>query len=129
MRTLLLITPYQMDAQYSAKKAIVKNICEESNLAFITAEDISTGSGLSAEETIDFLRKCSFAIADLSFERPSCYYEVGYLQSLSKSVYLVATNYTIIHQVLNRDNLQFYNNLEEYKTLIAKIVKRELYGS
>ena len=126
MRALLLIAPYRIDAQYSSKKAIVKKLCEDSSLEFLTAEDIDTGNSLSAEETINFLKKCSFAIGDLSFERPSCYYEVGYLQSIDKKVYLLATSNTVIHQVLSKSSLKFYDNLEEYKALIAEIIKGEI---
>lgn len=66
---------------------------------------------------------------DLSFERPSCYYEVGYLQALNKTVHLICKSGTSMHQVLNRENLITYSDLDNYRLTIEKILNCEACSS
>ena len=63
---------------------------------------------------------------ELSFERPSCYYEVGYLQALiNKTVNLICKTGTSMHKVLNRENLMTYSDLDNYRLTIEKILNCE----
>lgn len=43
------------------------------------------------------IKQSYFLIADLSFERPNCYYEVGYAQALGKPVFLCKTDGAEVH--------------------------------
>ena len=129
MKKAFFIAPYRIDLEYLAKKNIVANLCVSNNLEFLIAEDIQTGNSLNAKDTLKLLNECDFAIADLSFERPSCYYEVGYLQALNKTVHLICKSNTTVHQVLQVENLITYSNLDDYRLAIEKVLKAETYGS
>lgn len=83
------------------------------------------------DQGIDFDRERSrldlieadFIIADLSFERPSCYYELGFAQALNKVAYLLAKQYTLIHHVMNSQDILYYADLQEYQRHIENILK------
>jgi nucleoside 2-deoxyribosyltransferase len=125
MRKLFFIAPYHIDIDYNKKKAIITELCLSFNFKLQIAEDTKTGNSLSAKDTVILLNECCFAIADLSYERPSCYYEVGYLQGQNKNVYLICTSDTTIHQLLNKENLLKYSNIDSYKLIIESILMQE----
>ncbi|MCU0286352.1 MAG: nucleoside 2-deoxyribosyltransferase [Acidobacteria bacterium] len=60
----------------------------------------------------------AFVFADVSFERPSCYYELGIARALQKPTFIVARTGTIIHQC--EGNVHYYVNLIEYEDLVRK---------
>jgi len=125
MKNIFLIAPYNIDGQYIAKKKIINKLCNDLKIELLIAEDSITGTSLNALETLELIKQCEFAIADLSYERPSCYYEVGFMQALNKKVYLISESNTIIHQLLNKNNIKFYSNLIDYHYLIEEILRKE----
>jgi nucleoside 2-deoxyribosyltransferase len=86
--------------------------------AHVTANDHRAPPGFSALEDADIV------LADLSFERPSCYFEVGFAQALGKRVALIATDGTAIHQVIGRDALIFYNTISDYENAVRLALER-----
>jgi nucleoside 2-deoxyribosyltransferase len=73
------------------------------------------------QSTLQDLRQCEFVLADLSFERPSCYYELGLAEALGKPVYLIAKEGTDIHQTASRRLVSFYKNNVELVGLLHDI--------
>ena len=69
-------------------------------------------------EVIATMRTASLIIADLSLERPSCYYELGVAQTLGRPTLLLASIGTAIHQVAHRDRVHFYDGLNELSAAI-----------
>ncbi len=63
-----------------------------------------------------------FVFADLSYERPSCYYELGIAQALNKITFIVARQGTTIHQA--EGEIHFYNNLIEYEKLVRQALEK-----
>jgi nucleoside 2-deoxyribosyltransferase len=61
-------------------------------------------------------------LADLSLERPSCYYELGLAEALGKPVYLIAKKNTDIHQTASRRLVRYFDNEDEYKVLVENII-------
>lgn len=119
-----LITAYSIDPDYKAKRNIIEHILSEFGWQLMLAEDEKSKGSLSAEKTIELFNNCDYFIADLSFERPSCYYEIGYLQALHKEIFLISRDSENIHQLINRAQIEFYNDLDEYKKLIEKKVRK-----
>lgn len=76
------------------------------------------------QSTLQGLRRCDFVLADLSLERPSCYYELGLAEALGKPVYLIAKNGTDIHQTASRRLVSFYKNKEELVKLLRDILSK-----
>ncbi len=83
-------------------------------------------SSFDFESTIRDLRNAEFVVADLSLERPSCYYEVGLAEALSKRVHIVAEEGTFIHQTAGRENVVFYGNITQFTDRIKEIISAEV---
>lgn len=52
--------------------------------------DDSFGLGQINLKILNHIKLAEFIIADLTFERPNCYYEIGYAHALNKKVILTA---------------------------------------
>ena len=72
------------------------------------------------------LRGAEFVIADVSLERPSCYYELGLAEALGRPVYLVAQEGTNIHQMADRRATRFFRDLTQFREIIEEIIHRAL---
>ncbi len=77
------------------------------------------------EEALQELRAADFIVADLSLERPSCYYELGLAHALGIRAYLISEAKTPIHQADRRDKVIFYLGLEEYEEVLRSILEIE----
>ena len=117
--TVFLITPYKVDKYFENKKSIAKEAFNKYDIDLALAEDNEIS--LSVDKTIELFQKSDFFIADLSLERPSCYYELGYLQALKKSIFIISKRNEKIHQMLGRDSILFYDDLNGYKEIMEKI--------
>ncbi len=65
-----------------------------------------------------------FVIADLSLERPSCYYELGIAEALGQPVHLIASDGTDIHQTANRSQVNFYSDNLAFLRLVRRIIRQ-----
>lgn len=74
------------------------------------------------QSTLQDIRNSEFVLADLSLERPSCYYELGLAEALGKPVYLIAKKETDIHQTASRRLVSFYEDEKELRKLIISIL-------
>jgi nucleoside 2-deoxyribosyltransferase len=69
---------------------------------------------------IDEIKTAEFLFADLSGERPSVYYEIGYAHALGKRVIMFRRAGTRIHFDLAAYNCPEYTNLSELEKLLTK---------
>ena len=95
------ITPLQGDTtgsqeeqrvfkEYKERLGVIERVARKFNFAVIRIDKASPISNL-AEEIRSEIRKATFLIADLTDERPSCYYEAGYADALGKPVIYIAS--------------------------------------
>lgn len=76
-------------------------------------------------------RGAQFVVADLTDERPSCYFEAGYAEALGKKVIYVASKQsvakpgskTVIHFDIHM-NMNYFTNHEELKEKLAKAIEK-----
>ena len=61
------------------------------------------------------IRRSDVVIADLTDERPNCYYEVGYAHALGKKVILSAKQGTNVHFDLKDNNFIFWKSTSDLK--------------
>ena len=76
----------------------------------------------SLQATLQDIRNSEFVLADLSLERPSCYYELGLAEALGIPVYLVAKAGTDIHQTASRRLVNFYESEKDLSRLVVNIL-------
>lgn len=77
------------------------------------------------------IQKARFVIADLTDERPSCYFEVGYAEALKKPVVYVASKESVvnpktptkIHFDIHR-NVNFFTNNKELKAKLKSVIEK-----
>lgn len=77
------------------------------------------------------IRSAQFVVADLTDERPSCYFEAGYAEALGKKVIYVASKQsvakpgtkTVIHFDIHM-NMNYFTNHEELKEKLSSAIEK-----
>lgn len=85
----------------------------------IRADDIEH-EDIITKKIIEQIKTSEFLVGDLSHERPSVYYEIGYAHSLGRRVILYRKAGTKIHFDLAAYNCREYKNKKELKSLLLK---------
>ena len=119
---LFVVTPHYSDPNFDSKKNLLIEIGDKYGIEVIFGSN--RGSETDVDESLALLENADLVLADLSLERPSCYFEVGFAQSRNKLVYLIAIVGTEIHQVRSKNKVQFYENMSNYKELIDELFSR-----
>lgn len=116
---VLVVMPIQADPELEAKrKILIETLGERAALPDFTPYASSTD--VCALSELEHFRKFSRAIVDLSFERPSCYFELGVAQALGVKCCLLAKTGTVIHQHFG--DVTFYDDLEQFQNLVEGAV-------
>jgi nucleoside 2-deoxyribosyltransferase len=63
----------------------IKPILSELNISVLRVDKINHNKKIDAK-IIELINKCDFGIADLTYARPSVYYEAGFIEGLKKEV-------------------------------------------
>jgi nucleoside 2-deoxyribosyltransferase len=77
------------------------------------------------------IRSAQFIVADLTDERPSCYFEAGYAEALGKPVIYVASKQSVIRPGTNtrihfdiHTNVNYFSNHRELKDKLSAAIVR-----
>jgi len=117
-----MITPRSSDPLFQGKRQIVEKVSNHCGIKVHYSTGYPVYSDQDSQQSAALLQNSDFCIADLSYERPSCYFETGLAQCKGKPIDLIAQAGTTIHQVFNRDGVKFFKDLSDYETLIATII-------
>ena len=120
MIKIFYIAPYYFDSEFYTKFKAIEEITKDNKIKILRAVK-TEGKDFDIDKTMKLYSEADYFIADLSFERPSCYYEAGYIQGMKKELFLIAAKGTRIHQV--KGEVNFYSNFNEYKVIIKEIIK------
>jgi hypothetical protein len=74
------------------------------------------------------MRRAAVALADLSLERPSCYYELGVALGVGVPTVVVAATGTPIHQTADRGSVAFYDSLDGLGKILEDRLRRFAYA-
>jgi nucleoside 2-deoxyribosyltransferase len=70
------------------------------------------------------IEKAEIIVADLTFERPNCYYEVGYAHAMDKTVILTARVGTRLHFDLGGHQVIFYDSFTKLQTELEEAITK-----
>jgi nucleoside 2-deoxyribosyltransferase len=118
-----VIMPIGSDPLASSKKVAIAKGVKEAGLEARFPDYADREPKFSLAKLIKEMRGAECVIADLSRERPSCYYELGIAEAIGKRVYLIAEAGTQLHQSAARSLVGYYKNMNELVQLVARALK------
>lgn len=113
----LVIAPVRADPEFQAKMRIVRSVCSVAGLSHRLPEP--NPGGFDLEAAIEAILGATVILADLSYARPSCYYELGLVEGVGRRAALIATTGTSIFQHSERAAVVFYNDLAAYEAVVG----------
>lgn len=116
MSYIYYISPVGADPDYGAKRGILNNISQELGIEWFFPLDRYACFAVPA--ALEDLRAAAHVVADLSLERPSCYFELGLAQALGVRLSLIAKEGTILHQAGGIDGVVIYQDLRSYREAV-----------
>ncbi|MDQ7907287.1 hypothetical protein RB614_22485 [Phytohabitans sp. ZYX-F-186] len=119
-----VIMPVGSDPAYERRRATIEEAAAALGLATLLPADRQHADvPFDLEHARRDLRRARVVLADLTLERPSCYYEVGLAQALNRRVVLVAERGTPIHQAHDRDKVIFYDSLDDLSAKLTRVLR------
>lgn len=100
-------------------RAGIKEVFEEFGIEAVTANEIEHEEAIT-DRIMSEIEAGEFLIADLTYERPNVYYEIGHAHALNKRVILVRKKGTTLHFDVAHRNCPEYENATGLKTLLRR---------
>lgn len=119
-----VIMPLESDAQSKIKVEMIQAAAREQGYFAHFPSYRKDTHGFSLGATIKDFERASFVLADLSLERPSCYYELGIAETVGANVYRIAETGTDIHQTSYRNAVRFYSSIDQLKEIVRGIIEQ-----
>lgn len=116
MIRIYYISPVGTDPSYASKRQVLARVASSCGVAFFFPLDHH--QSFSVPAALNDLRASQLVVADLSFERPSCYFEVGLAQAIGTPVVLIAEKGTVFHQAGGTDRVITYGDLASYQAAV-----------
>jgi nucleoside 2-deoxyribosyltransferase len=122
-RYVYVIMPVGSDSLFADKKLALDTAIKKSGRKARFPAYHPDGRPFQLQELIEEIRKADSVVADLSHERPSCYYELGIAEAVGKQVHLIAQAGTPIHQCANRHAVRYYRDVTDVVRTVESALK------
>lgn len=123
MQRICAIMPVASDPEYQAKRSTIEAV--SSDCGYSVLFPLDAGPRFSLDEMLANLSECDLVIADVTNERPSCYYELGLAEGMRKPVFVFATRGTQIHQLAKPESVIYYDQLDVFRELLAETLANQ----
>jgi hypothetical protein len=122
--SVFVIMPVGSDSAYDERRARIDAAVRSLGmLPYHPLDHRHHNDDMSADEIRDEVRGCVVALADLSLERPSCYYELGVVHGTGLPVAVVAEVGTMIHQTADRWSLSYYDSFDDLDSQVRAVLR------
>lgn len=120
MRQVYYISAVAADPDYAAKRQVREAFSRSHDVEFFYPLD--RHGAFSVAAALRDLTASQLVIADLSFERPSCYFEVGLAQAIGAPVVLIAAVGTRLHQAGGTERVLLYEDFASYRRAVDQAI-------
>lgn len=121
-RESFFVCPFDNKAVDHNYSFVIKPCVEKHQFSIHRADEISNTRTIT-ETILSAINRARFIIADLTEERPNCYYEVGYGHAIGKPVMILAKTGTARHFDLAAHNWTYWDTYEDLKTKLEKRIE------
>lgn len=122
---VFVIMPVGSDPNYLSRRSRIAAIVAALGMKPYFPLDHHPHNEVVDPATIRFeMQRASVVVADLTLERPSCYYELGVAQGVGLPTVIIAETGTPIHQTADRDQVAFYADFDELAKVLEDGLRR-----
>lgn len=124
-RPVHIIMPVWSDPRFQEKQVAMARGADAAGYKLRFPEYPAANPEFDADVYEAQLRSSSAVLADLTGERPSCYFEIGFAEGMGRSIHIIAEAGTDIHQSAYRHRARYYSSMAELERLVFEILASE----